>query len=1369
MLLEDSDLPVPFRQRRYFYYLSGVDEPSCHLLYNIEKDVLTLFIPKFDARQAMWYGRGLNREETRQKYDVDKVKWANKLSKKIEKAWKKTKGKVYILHPSHAPPGYKNNDPRINFSSLQDAIDRCRVIKDPHEIKLIRKANEISAKAHSAVLASILDFKNEADVEATFKEISISHGAKRQAYQVIAASGTNAAVLHYAKNDESLAGRQLLVLDAGAEYSCYASDVTRTIPLGIPSSGGVGKWPSKEAAEIYSLVLKMQLECIRRLKPGVAFRDLHVLAHAILIRGFLKLGIFNGPEEDIMKLGVSAAFFPHGLGHHLGLEVHDVIGVPIWLQKSLPLVDLSTCEGSESLFTEAGFPYLCDASNTSVINNIKTFAVDPPAPARGLLEGMVITVEPGIYFNAYTLEKVYLPSPIHSKYINKEVLKRYMPVGGVRIEDDILITHVGYENLTTATKVATTDKFDANSSPHDPRSDMLRNAFGSKGQQSSAILPTKSTALTQQTEDKIWAPMKVNVLPELNESNSQERTLQEKFNELEAKYNALLQEKEDLVKEQSAKPNADPCSCRHGQLDAKFKSLMEKFKLLPQQSSGTDWMCADEFYDAFLAIKSSLPQKWRSGFDTYGSKKSLCDVVCEEMEMLYNRMEERYKKMQSTLESAPEQKTLSPSPRKRAAETTLPIRTRDVKRGKTLFDEWKVGREDRVSEERGEDATLWQNSVFQTASDRSMDVPNSTVGRQSCFNGSSNATEDMKEGLATAPKVPGAPPHSAQFLFLEDHGKNARKDASPNRLRRAIPDEEKKLYEDGAKPEREQLVTETTEFKAHAAKKVITPPASLSNRSPFMLFADLHRDKVWEQNPGKFFTEIAKILGEMWKALSDEERKPFEDRAAKDLEKSKAEMAAYDALIQKSTTAPAPFTTKPSIPNRELSAYMFFANSRRDKVREQNPRNNFAEVDQVLTEMWKALSNEERKRYEDRTVEERERYEANKKDSAYGCADQLQAKSELPPKLGLPAILPVEPPSVPVGPLPLQKSSKPSSGDSKRHNSLPVMVKAPCKLHGQSFCGCSGGDKCDLVEQVCRLLCGPPPHRISNDIPPPPGIMSTGAIPPLPNGVALPPAPVFAPPPPPGIPINSIPFYTPFPQPLPRLSGYPPPFSPPPSMHLGPIPPPQLPPPIAPVPTDEDSWDVMGCNDCSARGMKCELDHFNNVKSPQHSLYPHPPIRAPHIPTQRQTRPNINNPAPLGHRTNPAPPAQPINPFSWQIPPAPLPSSLPSQPRPEMFGRLTSPFPMPSAVAKPSINGKLPSLKEGFNLRDTKPKSLDSLPRVERPWVQRDLAESGERWLRAGRMWPGGGVNEGKRNGTGESCAGPRVPEKPEAYRWSVG
>lgn len=317
---------------------------------------------------------------------------------------------IYILHSSQKPeiPG---KDLRLDEESLLPAMNAAREIKDEYEIRMIREANRISGLAHRKILENINHMSNECEIEALFLNTCISHQAKHQAYEIIAGAGYNAAFLHYVKNDEPLLGSALVCLDAGTEWNCYASDVTRTIPLGQ-------EWPDIKAKNIYAIVEEMQEECIKRVKPGVRFRDLQELAHTIAIKGLQRIGIFKaGDVEEIRQSGASSLFFPHGLGHHLGLEVHDVSAQQINAQQTKP----------DECWYEKFAPHM----STPVLQ-----------------EGMVITIEPGLYFNDYAL----MLATRYPKYINREEAESYFHIGGVRIEDDLLVTSMGYENLTTAPK-----------------------------------------------------------------------------------------------------------------------------------------------------------------------------------------------------------------------------------------------------------------------------------------------------------------------------------------------------------------------------------------------------------------------------------------------------------------------------------------------------------------------------------------------------------------------------------------------------------------------------------------------------------------------------------------------------------------------------------------------------------------------------------------------------------------------------------------------------------------------------------------------------------------------------------------------------
>ena len=413
--LRDSDQSRPFRQRRYFYYLSGVDEPDCSLTYDIEQDLLTLYVPDFDLHRAIWMGPTLSREDAQDRYDVDHVRYHTSLKSELQE-WldeRKQGSQLYLIHESERPETLPKDLP-VDLETLLPAMNAARGIKDEYEIRMIRKANEVSGLAHRKILESIRSFSNESQIEGSFLNTCISHGARNQAYQIIAASGPNAAVLHYDRNNETLHKKPLVCLDAGAEWNCYASDVTRTFPL-------TGEWPSEYVRDIYKLVERMQEETIRRISKGVRYRSLHDLAHDIAIEGLLALGVFKGASREIRESGASKVFFPHGLGHHVGLEVHDV------------------SEGEIMALGELNRP-----------NWASSYLSPCTLSAPSLEEGMVVTVEPGLYFSPLALDNARKQP--YAKYIDFDVAEKYVHIGGVRIEDDILVTATGYENLTTAPK-----------------------------------------------------------------------------------------------------------------------------------------------------------------------------------------------------------------------------------------------------------------------------------------------------------------------------------------------------------------------------------------------------------------------------------------------------------------------------------------------------------------------------------------------------------------------------------------------------------------------------------------------------------------------------------------------------------------------------------------------------------------------------------------------------------------------------------------------------------------------------------------------------------------------------------------------------
>ncbi|RFU76856.1 xaa-pro aminopeptidase [Trichoderma arundinaceum] len=431
---EDSDQPPPLRQRRYFYYLTGANFHDCHVTYEIRTDTLILWIPYVEPRQVLWFGSTPDAAKAKQLYDVDEVRYSSQLPKFFESRLTSST-MLLVLHEDQTPAAVKGTRAKVNHWMLQPAMDRARCIKDEYEIAMIRQANDVSSAGHRKVAEMLLRLSSEREIEAIFQAVCTARGARSQAYPIIAGSGANASTLHYEENDQPLEGKELVVLDAGCEWNCYASDITRTLPLR-------GRFSTKGAA-VYNLVQQMQEECIAAIKPGVKFYQLHLHAAAVGLRGLLKLGILKGDANEIARAGTISAFFPHGLGHHVGLEVHDVAG-------SLPLMILL------NLGLEGGKREMISAETLTAMRLYDDEVVPERTKAvreRQVLEpNMIVTVEPGIYFCREYIEGYFLSNPAHAKFIDKDVLEGYYTVGGVRIEDDILVTEDGYENLTAAPK-----------------------------------------------------------------------------------------------------------------------------------------------------------------------------------------------------------------------------------------------------------------------------------------------------------------------------------------------------------------------------------------------------------------------------------------------------------------------------------------------------------------------------------------------------------------------------------------------------------------------------------------------------------------------------------------------------------------------------------------------------------------------------------------------------------------------------------------------------------------------------------------------------------------------------------------------------
>nr|CAD7572387.1 unnamed protein product [Timema californicum] len=284
-----------------------------------------------------------------------------------------------------------------------------RLIKTPLEIDVLRYANKISSDAHIQVMRKIRPGMMEYQCESVFLNYCYTVGGCRHvAYTCICGSGDNGSILHYghagAPNNKPINHGDMCLFDMGASYCGYASDITCSFPAN-------GKF-TPDQRNIYNAVLNANTAVMEAVKPGVSWVEMHKLSNKVMLEELRSHGVLQGDVKEMLKAGLAAVFQPHGLGHLMGLDVHDVGGY---------------LAGAPERPTEPG------------LSKLRT--------ARVLEEGMVLTIEPGCYFIDSQLDAA-LADPVQSKFLVREEIERLRNFGGVRIEDDILVTATGCENLT---------------------------------------------------------------------------------------------------------------------------------------------------------------------------------------------------------------------------------------------------------------------------------------------------------------------------------------------------------------------------------------------------------------------------------------------------------------------------------------------------------------------------------------------------------------------------------------------------------------------------------------------------------------------------------------------------------------------------------------------------------------------------------------------------------------------------------------------------------------------------------------------------------------------------------------------------------
>jgi Xaa-Pro dipeptidase len=397
------DFEPVFRQESCFYWLTGVNEADCALLMDIKTGKEILFYPDIPEENIVWFGELASIDDLKKKYGFEDVR----LMPTLEAAIAEHKGETIHTFPETCL--LKDHDAELCKTEIIDVVGELRQIKDDDEMVLIQYACDTNSEGVKEVFKQAHPDMFEHQIEAILAKKYIDNYCRCYAFSTIVCSGELCSILHYHHNTKLIKDGELILCDTGCEYNCYAADNTRTFPAN-------GKF-SPDQRMVYQAVLDTHKYVIEHAKPGVYWPDLAYDSAKVMAEALLKGGLFqNGTADEIVDSGALAVFYPHGLGHGMGIDCHEICGWP-----------RGSVRGNK---VHASFVRM----------------------GRVLQKGIVVTDEPGCYFIRPSYEKAF-KDPVLSKYINKEVCERLRKnVGGVRIEDDLYITETGCKVLSNIPK-----------------------------------------------------------------------------------------------------------------------------------------------------------------------------------------------------------------------------------------------------------------------------------------------------------------------------------------------------------------------------------------------------------------------------------------------------------------------------------------------------------------------------------------------------------------------------------------------------------------------------------------------------------------------------------------------------------------------------------------------------------------------------------------------------------------------------------------------------------------------------------------------------------------------------------------------------
>ena len=398
--------PYPFQQDSNFRYFVGINQAGLSLIIDPTTGESTLYGDDLTLDDVVWMGEHPNVRELADRVGIQHTGSRAALAE----ALKKSAANVHFLPPYRAArQQYLKATLGTTTASVEliKAVVAQRSIKSAEEIAEMEIAVNTTRRMHHAAMETARVGMLEAEVAGVIEGIAISGGG-RLAYPAIVTRHGH--ILHNHDHSNALQAGDLLLIDAGAASpSGYAGDITRTFCI--------GRAMTQQQQEVYDIVKKAEEDVIRDLKPGVPYQDYHRQASLIIAEGLTRLGLMKGDPAEAVAAGAHALFFPHGLGHMIGLDVHDM--------------------------EDLGEDYVGYDANTKRSDQFGTAYL---RLGRALEAGFVLTVEPGIYFIPALIDQ-WQSEGKFSDFINYSALGAYRDFGGIRIEDNVLITDSGSQVL----------------------------------------------------------------------------------------------------------------------------------------------------------------------------------------------------------------------------------------------------------------------------------------------------------------------------------------------------------------------------------------------------------------------------------------------------------------------------------------------------------------------------------------------------------------------------------------------------------------------------------------------------------------------------------------------------------------------------------------------------------------------------------------------------------------------------------------------------------------------------------------------------------------------------------------------------------